>query len=363
MSGAEPAGVGADALESFVAALLGRHGTPETIAAEVARHLVGANLAGHDSHGVLRLAAYVAEIASGSLHPAATPELLRESPATALFDARRGFGHFSSMVATEWAMGRAATTGLAAAAVRHSGHVGRLGEYTERIAEASLIGVATVGQAGLGGGSVAPFGGASTFLGTNPWSVCVPAAGHEAMLFDAATSTMAEGKVRLARAKGELLPYGVIRDREGRPTRDPVQLYEGGTQTGLGAEIAGHKGFGLALAAALVGGLAMIGDAEPTTAGTGTRVAEGEPFLAGFFVLAIAPAVFGEPAEYLQVVGAVLNAVGRVRPVPGVERVLVPGEPEAQSRRRRGEAGIPLDPATREALAGLAADCGLDPPF
>src|SRR5437588_10847997 len=147
-------------------------------------------------------------------------------------------------------------------------HIGRLGEYTERLAGAGLVGIVTVGVAGPEAGLVAPFGAAARFLGTNPWSIGVPAAGRPPLIFDAATSTVAEGKVRLARARGVQVPAGTVRDAAGRPSLDPDDLYEGGSLTVLGGEVAGHKGHGLSLASALVGGLAMIGDPEPTPAGT-----------------------------------------------------------------------------------------------
>src|SRR5215472_17469997 len=148
------------------------------------------------------------------------------------------------MVATEWAVASARRHGIAAAAVRHSMHIGRLGEYTERIAAEGLVGIVSVGLAGPGSGSVAPFGGAARFLGTNPWSMGVPAEGRPPLVFDAATSTLAEVKVRLARASGVPVPPGTVRDSEGRPTVDPAQLYAGGSLTVM----AGHKGHGLSLA-------------------------------------------------------------------------------------------------------------------
>src|SRR5437868_8689854 len=219
-------------------------GAAPEVAAEVARHLVSANLAGHDSHGVLRWTQYVGELDRGELDPAAPVEILHESPVAALFDAHRGFGQHTTMAATEWALARAREHGLAAAAIRHSMHIGRLGEYTERLAGAGLVGIVTIGIAGHGSGTVAPFGGAARFLGTNPWSIGVPAAGRPPLIFDAATSTIAEGKARLARPRGAEVPEGTLRGLEGRPTRDPAQPYAGGTLTLLGGGVAGRKGCG-----------------------------------------------------------------------------------------------------------------------
>jgi uncharacterized oxidoreductase len=329
-------------------------GAAAEVAAEVARHLVSANLAGHDSHGVLRWSQYVAELDSGALDPAAVPELLHESSVTALFDARHGFGQHSTMEAAEWALAHARQHGIAAAAVRHSMHIGRLGEYTERLAGEGLVGIVTVGLVGPDSGLVAPFGAAERFLGTNPWSLAIPADGRPPLVYDAATSTVAEGKVRLALAKGAEAPPGAVRDGGGRPTLDPAQLYDGGSLTVLGGDVAGHKGHGLSLASALIGGLAMIGDEAPTPAGCMRQPETWGTRLAGVFVIAIDPAAFGDAGTYQRQAAAVLEALDQVAPAPGNERVLVPGDPERQSRERRLREGIPVPSATWQDLAAIA---------
>ncbi len=353
---------GAAELQDFCDRVLLALGTDAEIAGEVARHLVAANLAGHDSHGVLRLAQYVEEADQGDLVPAARPLLIRESGVTALFDAQRGLGHFSTMAAAVWVSARAREQGLAAAAVRHSMHIGRLGHYAERITEAGLLALVTVGMAGTGAGTVAPFNGAARFQGTNPWCLAVPAAGRPPMIYDAATSTIAEGKVRMARAQSVQVPAGTVRDAAGNPTLDPAQLYAGGSQTVLGGEVAGHKGWGLSLAAALFGGLAMIADEAPSAAGTGRLPAPGVPALAGVFVAAVDPAAFGDALQYQRQVAEVLAAVGHVQPVPGVTRVLVPGDPERSTRAARERDGIPVPASIWEELAGLGERFGVPMP-
>ncbi|HXM56062.1 MAG TPA: Ldh family oxidoreductase [Candidatus Dormibacteraeota bacterium] len=350
----------ADDLREFSAAVAGAMGAPADAAAEVARHLISANLSGHDSHGVLRWAQYVAELDRGELDPAAEPRVLHEWSVVALFDAGRGFGQHSTMVATGWAMAQAREHGVAAAAVRHSMHIGRLGEYTERMADDGLVGIVTVGVAGDGSGTVAPFGGAARFLGTNPWSMGVPATGRPPLIYDAATSTVAEGKVRLARARGAELAPGLVRDARGRPTIDPVQLYEGGSLTVLGGDVAGHKGHGFSLASALIGGLAMIGDLDPTPGGCMRRPETWGERLAGVFVVAIDPGAFGDADAYRDRVSGVLEGLTRVPPAPGFEAVLVPGDPERRSRERRTREGIPVPDATWIDLAAIAERFGVE---
>ncbi|MBX5443931.1 Ldh family oxidoreductase [Sphaerobacter sp.] len=346
----------AEPLETFVRETCCALGTPEDIAAEVAHHLVRANLSGHDSHGVLRLPWYASQIKNGELIPQARPTIVRETAGTALFDSGFGFGHYATRVVLDWTLARAKQQGVASAAIRNFTHIGRLGEYAEHGAEQGLVTLVTIGTAGPDNGWVAPFGGRGRFLGTNPWAIGVPAAGRLPMVYDAATSTIAEGKVRQAQAKGLPLPPGSILDQHGAPSDVPGDLYDGGMLLPLGGSVAGHKGYGFALAAALLGGLAMSAD--------GARDPDDPAMqnISGVLVLVLDPAAFGSAAHFAERAGAVLDAATRVEPVPGVERVLVPGEPEAQARSERHRSGIPIpEPVWRE-LEQLAAQFAVELP-
>jgi LDH2 family malate/lactate/ureidoglycolate dehydrogenase len=355
-AGSSPSGVVCPAagLETFAVAIAGRLGADPDVASEVGRHLVRSNLSGHDSHGVIRLPQYALDVDRGELVPPARPVVLRETEVAALIDAGLGFGHHSTMVALEWAMTRARRHGVAVAAVRHSTHIGRLGEYGERAAAAGLVGIVTVGLAGPGAGIVVPFGGRECFMGTNPWAISVPGE-SEAMVFDAATSVMAEGKVRVARAKGADLPPATIQDREGRPSRSPEAFYAGGALLPLGGN-AGHKGYGLGLASALIGGLAMGDDPDPFP---GRSAADSTGRIMGVFVQVIDPGCFGDAAAYRARVDDTLAAARRVPPADGRDTVLVPGDPEIRTRARRGREGVPLAPATWSELCALSARLGV----
>jgi uncharacterized oxidoreductase len=351
-----------DPLREFVAGVARGMGADADVAAEVARHLVGSNLAGHDSHGVIRVAQYVGDTDRGLLVPSARPVLAREGEVAALVDARRGFGQHSTMFALEWAMARARRHGVAIAAIRHSTHIGRLGEFAERAAADGLIGLVTVGAIGPGIGGVVPFGGRRRFLGTNPWALSVPGR-TRTLVFDAATSTLAEGKVRVARAAGKPLPPDAIVDPDGRPSRDAEAFYAGGALLSLGGAVAGHKGYGLGLVSALLGALAMVGDAEPTLVGAAPPgVADARGRVAGVFLQAVDPACFGDAARYRELVDEALAAAKREPPAEGVAEVLVPGEPEERARARRSREGIPLPAATWAELGAVATRFGVPLP-
>jgi uncharacterized oxidoreductase len=353
--------VPAGRLRAFAAGVLEGMGAHSDAAAEVARHLVDANLAGHDSHGVLRLPQYVLQMDNGRLDPAAQPAMLKESASLALFDARRGLGQWSTRCALEWCAEQAAREGIAGAAVRHSTHAGRLGDYAERACERGLVAILCLGVAGPGAGLVAPFNGSSRYLGTNPWAIGIPAAGRTPLIVDFATSSVAEGKVRLRRSRGELLPEGVLLAADGTPSTRPEHLYEGGTLTAIGGALAGHKGYGLGLAAALLGALCMIDDPDPTPAGTMSVTPPGPPWAGGVFMVVLDPDWFGDGASYAALADGVLGAAASSPPVSGVDRVLVPGEPEALAREVRSREGIPVPEAIRRQLLEVGDRFGVVP--
>ncbi|MFO1310432.1 MAG: Ldh family oxidoreductase [Burkholderiales bacterium] len=348
-----------DALEGYARGIASAMGAPAEVAGEVARHLVRSNLAGQDSHGVLRLPQYAGQADRGELVATGVPRILAETPATVLIDAQRGFGHYAAHTAVELVAGKARATGIGAAAIRHSTHIGRMGEYTERCEALGLVLIATVGMAGPGVGGVVPFGGRERFFGANVWSIGVPG-GSTPMVFDASMSSIAVGKVYVAKAAGRELPPGCVVDREGAPATHPDAFLEGGAALPMGGDVAGHKGFGLGLAAALLGGLAMIGDTSPTLAGAPAAAgstATGR--MAGAFLIAIDPEAFGGVLAYRALVDECLHALRAVQPAPGVEAVTVPGERSRATRLERMTSGIPLAPATCDELAKLGQRFGV----
>jgi uncharacterized oxidoreductase len=342
-------------LQQFVTALFQAVGADPDIAEEVGRHLVNANLSGHDSHGVIRVAQYFDQIAKGALLPNARPEIIRGTSVTALIDAHRGMGHFVTSFALDWAIRQADQHGLAAAAIRHASHIGRLGDYTERAGERGFIAILTVGVGGPGLGGMVLFGSRQRFLGANPWSISVPAEGRPPMVFDGSSSAVAEGKVRLARSKGLALPEGAIVDADGRATTNPEDFYRGGGLLPVGGSVAGHKGYGLAMASMLLGALAVIDDPDPLFwASSEVELQDRRGRAGGVFLVIIDPQRFGETQHYRALVAEVMAAAKRAPCAPGVDEILIPGEPEVKMRERRSREGVPIPDATWTELCGLA---------
>jgi LDH2 family malate/lactate/ureidoglycolate dehydrogenase len=312
---------------------------------------------------VIRLPKYVDQADRGELIPSARPTMAHETPVVGLIDAHGGFGHFATAFALDWALARAREQGAAVAAIRHCTHIGRVGEYSERAAERGFVCILTVGAAGSGVGGLALYGSRRRFFGANPWSMAVPALGHPPVMFDGSTSVIAEGKVRVARAKGTPLPPGCIIDKDGNPSTNPEDLYTGGAMLPLGGEVAGHKGYGLCMISALLGGLSMIGDPAPALVGAPTLPdSEVRGRMAGVFLLVVDPGAFGKGETYRGMVSETIEVAKTVAPAPGVAEILIPGEPEVRSRARRQREGVPLPDATWSELAAIGKRFGVPLP-
>lgn len=319
-------------------------GTPSDLAGQMAEILVESNLAGHDSHGVIRIPAYVKAIKEGNIIPDARPEVVEEKGGSALVDGNYGFGHIAAAFATDVAVRKAKANQAAVVSVVRCNHIGRLGEWGSRAARQGVIALVTVGGSG-GPGIAAPFGGAARALSTNPISVGVPAGDEEAMLVDFATTGVAEGKVQVARAKGAQLPPGVLLDREGKPSTNPEDLYNGGMLLPFG----GHKGFGLAMVVELLGAALTPGQNYNRDGHSG-----------GAVILAVDAATFRPLNEFEAAADATLRRVKAIPPAPGVSEVLLPGEPEQRSKAERLKNGIPIAEATWNAIVEAARGLGLN---
>ncbi len=345
-------------LQWFISAVLSQMGSPDAVAGEVAGHLVRSSVSGHDSHGVNRLPQYVMQVEAGNLDPAAEPTVLRQTGSSVLIDGHGGFGHHSAAVALEHAMDRAAATGAGVATVRHATHIGRLGEYAERAAERGLVSMITTGAAGLDLGWMMPPGGTRRFVGANPWALGIPA-GEVPVIFDGSMTNVAQGKIHVARSKGEEIPDEWLVDPEGRPTNAPADLYAGGALLPLGGSTAGHKGYSLGLMSALLGSMGMIGDPHPTPVGANLQVTGEKPpvregathWLAGVFIFVADPAVFGDPGEYAAEVERLRAAARGAAGAP--EDPAFPGELEVRARQRNLDEGLTVPTRTVDELTAV----------
>jgi uncharacterized oxidoreductase len=342
--------IAADRLRQLAATILAAAGSSPGEADNVVQKLVGANLAGHDSHGVIRVPQYVGQVRDGTIVPNQNAEIVRETEAVTVLDGHFGYGQIVGEQAVQAAIDKARRHGIGMAALRHSAHLGRLGDWAEMAAAAGLASLHFVNATGIPL-RVVPHGGRDGRGTTNPIAMGIPIEGSGPVVLDFATSAIAEGKVRVARNKGVAVPPDCLLDAAGRPTTDPSQLYTDppGNLVPFGGATSGHKGGALwLLVDLLAGGL---------TGGGCSRPPEGAArFSSSMLSIVIAPEAYGDVgAEIRRYVEFVKSARPRA---PGDE-VLLPGEPEQRTRAERLASGIPVDATTWEQIIASGVQVGL----
>ena len=254
-----------------------------------------------------------------------------------------GWGQPAAHLAVDTAAELARASGVGLVTVGRCNHVGRLGEYIEKLSRGGLMSLMICNARP----AVAPYGGYTRLLGTNPIAWGAPQeAGTAPLVVDFATAAIAEGKLKVAHAAGARAPAGAVVDKEGRPSDETAAFYDGGALMPFG----GHKGFGLSVMAELMGGV---------LSGTGASAARDFANGNGTTVLAIDVARFMPAADFMRQATAFSNILHGAPKAPGFDEILTPGEPEWRSRIQRSKDGIPIPAATHRAISELASELGV----
>ncbi len=257
--------VSLDRIEELSKAALMRHGAEGWIAASVARAVRAAESVGNKICGLYYLESYCQQLQSGRVSGTVEPRVTRPRPGTVVVDAGFGFAQAAFERALPDAVQAAQENGIASLAVCHAHTCTSLGYFTDQIARAGLIGLGMTNATPI----VAPPGGRTRVIGTNPIAFAVPdGKGGVAMQFDQSTTTVALGKITMAKAAGQSIPEGWALDSNGNPTTDPEAAIAGSL-----VSMGGYKGWGFGLMAELLsagmtGGLASV-DVKPLKAPTG----------------------------------------------------------------------------------------------
>src|SRR5436305_5957701 len=339
----------ADSLRDLARRMVAALNAPPDEALLIADSLVDSNLAGHDSHGVLRLEQYARMVRDGHIIPGARTEIVHETAATALVDGNWNFGQVVAFRAVEIGMRKAREAGTAVVSVRNANHLGRLGEFTLKAARDGFIAIAGINNHGRGN-LVAPWGGSDGRLATNPISIATPGP-ERPLLLDITTSVVAEGKVRLKRNAGQPVPAGWLVDSRGEPTTDPQDLYNAprGAILPFGG-IAGHKGYGLSV---------MIDVLAGALSGAGCSQADAPRLGNAMFLNVIDIEQFLPLEAFKRHVAVLIEHVRASPPAPGFDEVLMPGEVEAREEERRRRDGIAIDDETWRQLEATARELGV----
>jgi uncharacterized oxidoreductase len=343
-------------LIDFVAEVFSHSESSPEEAGRIATYLTTANLTGHDSHGVIRVPVYIRWKKMGSVVPDQTVDLVVDTPSLAVIDGRFGYGQTVTPQAVKLGIEKCKKAGLAAIALRNAGHIGRVGDWAEMAAAEGLVSVHFVNAAGSL--LVAPYGGVQKRLSTAPYCVGIPRQGQDPIVLDFATSVVAEGKVLVASRGGKKLPTGALVDADGTLSEDPAVLYgpyspdgprdhTGGT--GAIRAFGEHKGSGLAFICELLGG-----------ALTGTGATSGDRrFANGMLAFYIDPKVIDTTSYFDDEISRYVDFIRETKPVSGVDRVLIPGDPERKMRAERTKNGVPLPDDTWAAIVSTAREVGV----
>lgn len=341
-------------LAEQISVVLRAWGMPEDRIETTADLMVEADLRGIDSHGIGMLPTYAERFGDGRIIPDAPIMIVSETPALTLIDAGHGLGHAPARLGMERACDKAAELGIAVSVVRHSNHFGAAGVYATIAADRGLIGFACTGTTQR---AVVPTGGREPRFSTNPVAFAARPEGRDHFSLDMATSTVAVGKINIARRAGRPLPVGWAVGEDGHPETDAARAFRAVpkrlTPLGGSRTLGGHKGYGLAvmvdILASVLGG-SNIGGVDLATGRPG-------PFIeVGHFLLALDPAFINPafPAD----LAALTDSLRGTRPLDPSRPVLVPGDPEHAARAERLASGIPMTETLVGEVRQVAREAG-----
>jgi LDH2 family malate/lactate/ureidoglycolate dehydrogenase len=340
----------APALATATTRVFAALGLPEAAAAAVAGGLVDADMRGVPSHGVMLVPMYAERIGAGSVTTATAGEVVTDLGAIAVLDAGNALGILTGDQAMGLAVERARQFGVGAVAVRHAFHFGGAFRFAMAATADGLIGIAAANTRPL----IPAPGGAKAVIGNNPLAIAVPTSA-EPIVLDMALSEAALGKIRIAAAEGREIPPTWATDSSGVPTTDPEAAI-----AGLLLPAAGPKGYGLAFMIDVLSGVLSGGAFGAGVQGLYTGL--DRPNDCAHFFMAIDPAAFGDADAFAARVEELAAQVSASPTAPGVDRVLLPGQLEAERHAAAAAEGVPVERSVidnlREVATGLGVDLG-----
>lgn len=318
-------------LQRFMKDVFVKLGIPEEDAEITANILIAADLRGIDSHGIARLPIYAKRLKLGIVNPKPKITVKRETPVSALVDADNGLGQVVTYQAMKLCIEKAKKNGMASIAIQHSNHFGIGAYYSLMAAEEGMIGITCTNASPL----VAPFGGRSRMLGTNPVAITVPTGKYPSICLDMASTLVARGKLEIALRKGEKIPLTWAADSDGRPTDDPAQGMNG-TLLPMG----GPKGYGLALLVDIVSGILSASSYGNHTGALFENL--DRPQNIGHFLSVMRVDLFEEADVFKERIDLMIEEIKGSEKAAGVKEIFMPGEIEYLNTQKRKQ-GIPLN--------------------
>lgn len=338
----------AEPLTHLAAAVYRQAGVPPADADLAADALVQADLWGHQSHGLLRLGWYYARLQSGAMRGQTQLTTATDAGAVAVLDGNDGVGPVIAHQATQEAVRRARLHGVGIVSVRNSNHFGTCMYFTRNGAQQGCAML----MMSNGGPNMAPWGGLQKKIGTNPWSIAVPAGRHAPMVMDIANSGVARGKIYLANNRHEPIPSDWAIDAQGNPTTDPKEALKG-----FILPMAGHKGYAIGVMVDVMSGVLSGSGFQDQVHGPYDPVNRSR---AGHFIMALDIAKFQPLSEFHERMEDYIASLRSVPVSPSHKKVYYPGEIEADADQHHRLVGLRLPIDTLSDLARISTEAHLD---
>lgn len=343
--------IGWEALKQFVTAIFESDGVPAHDAALLADTLVQADLWGHQSHGVLRAPWYMARLKSGAMRRETKISNVTSLGAIAVMDGHDGIGQVIVDHAAHEAVARAKQFGIGAVSVRNSNHFGTAMYFTRKIAEAGCIAFLSTNASP----AMAPWGGRKKLVGNNPWSIAAPGGRHGPIILDIANTSVARGKIYLAKQKGLSIPAGWALTADGEPTTDPVAAIAGIIQP-----MGEHKGYAISVMMDVLSG--VLSGSAFGSAVVGPYVSDRKSGC-GHLVIALNVEAFASPAQFEERISTLVGELKSAPLAKGSDGVYLPFEVELIADAKNRREGITLPADTVRDLRQLAEQQNVAAPF
>ena len=326
------------ALRDIAKDILGRLGEIEEDAAIAAEALVMADMRGISTHGVNLLRMIVRRFEAGMLTLPTRVDTVSDGPATAVLDGNNGLGQVAAYRGMLLSVEKARRAGIGMVSLRNTNNIGALGYFTSLAASDGMLSMVMTN----GNPSVAPFGGADPFFGTNPLSIAVPALPGRPLVLDMSSSVVARGKIRLASLGGESIPLGWALDETGAPTSDPARALKGCL-----LPLGGPKGSGLAMMIDIFSG--MLSGSSYGRQLKSFHELDGATGVGACFI-AVDIGRFQDPHSFAMKIKDYTHEIKGLRRQEGVAEILLPGEVERAKEEESRLQGVEIPDAVVSSL-------------
>lgn len=339
-----------DELHGLITRMFRAAGVPEKDSLVAADALLIADVRGVETHGVQRMGFYLAGLDNGLVISDAELTIDREHPGTIAFNGHRGLGLVMATHAMRRVIEKASDTGICLGTLRNSSHYGIAAHYALMATEHDMCGMSMTNTSPI----VVPFGAREHALGTNPIAFTAPTNGDPFCL-DMATSTVALGKIEVARRLGIPVPPGWSLDADGNTIIDP-NLHAGLTPLGATSELGGHKGYGLGMMVEIF--TSQL--ASNTWSGQIDREhADGDAGFNGQMFMAWRIDAFRDAQDFKDALDEMCLSLKAMEPLDPDNPVKIPGDPEMAATRYNMEHGVPIWKPVFDELQVLAGRLGV----